>query len=375
MSKTPFSTGDDKQDTSKTKSKNNINTDINKDTKNQTIINESIDDKYEFPSNTEKLTRSSEKYKDDGTDKAFKNYDQNIDKTKYPVYRNDIKFKQHRNVDPSRAVWSEDVKNDFHNKDTDSIEYRIEECAREKDTMLDLSHMDEKCFDDLFKNKKFLSIISKVQHLFAKDCKLRKLPNLKCMTGLLTLDISCNKITELPELPLSIEELIVNDNRLTLINNNMPNLLRFNCDNNNIKQITFSPTLQRIHVVKNPINEIPDLKELYYLDASSTQIKHIGSFPKLKHLSVSSTKITTIKNLESLEYLQCNSSDVKYISNIPKIQSIEMVDTQIDCLPFMQQLYRVTYTQSNRFKLSKKYKIHNVKKNKNNVNEIVFKTN
>jgi hypothetical protein len=342
---------------------------------NRTVIKESIDEKYEFPSDTARLERNTVAYNDDGTDKAFKHYDPKQDKRSYPVYRNDIKYKKHRAIDPSRAVWEDDVKNDFHNKDTDSVEYRIEECVREKYALLDLSHMGKDCFDKLFQNKIFLSIIGKINHLFAKESHLRRIPNLKLMSSLQTLDVSCNKLNELPELPESLEELIVNDNRLRSIQNNLPNLLRLNCDNNNIDDIKFSTSLERIHMKNNPVANIPDLNKLYYLDASATMICKIGHFPSLKHLIICSTKVETIKNLESLEIIDCKSSQVKYIINVPKIQSIDMVSTHVECLSFMNQLNRLTYTQSNNFKLSKKYKINSVKKNKNNIVEIIFKTN
>lgn len=342
--------------------------------KNKTTIKDSIEDNYNFPVDTNKLERKSMKYRDDGSDKAFKYYDPKLDKRKYPVYRNDIKYKKHRNVDPSRALWNDDVKNDFHNKDTDSIEYRIEECIREKYAILDLSHMDANCFEKLFSDQTFLSIITKIQHLFAKDCHLKNVPRLDGMISLQTFDVSCNKLKELPKLPESIEELIVNDNKLTSITNDMPKLLRLNCDNNYINNIKFSDTLERIHIKNNPIEKIPDLDRIYYLDASLTKIKTVGNFPNLKHLFVGSTCVSAIRDLKCLELLYCNSSSVKNITNTPNMQSIEMVDTHVECLPFMAKLNRLTYTQSNKFKLSKRYRIYSVKKNKNDIIELTFKT-
>jgi len=102
---------------------------------------ESKDNEFEFPTETKKLERTIEKYRDDGSNKAYIDYDPSKDTRSYPVYRNDIKFRHHRNVDPSRAVWDDDVKKDFHEKDTDSIEYRLEECKRENYETLDLCHM------------------------------------------------------------------------------------------------------------------------------------------------------------------------------------------------------------------------------------------
>lgn len=340
--------------------------------KNKTLSQNIVNEESNFPIDDTTTTKNDMSTNNDENDIAFRDYDPEKDTRKYHVYRNDIKYRNHRDIDPSRAIWDDDVKNDFHCKDTDSVEYRIEECCREKYSILDLSHMKSDCIQKLFSNEKFLSIMTNVQHMFAKECELRTLPDLSMMVSLQTLDVSCNKLRELPNLPQTLEELIVDNNRLTQITNHLPNLLRLNCDNNMIERIRFSSKLERIHAKNNPISDIPSLKHLYFLDVSTSKVVHINSFPKLKHLDVSYTNVSAVKELESLEHLQCNFSGVTEITELPKIQTIEMVETNVNCIPYMPSLCRLTYTDAKKIKLSNRYMIRTIKKNKNNINELVF---
>jgi hypothetical protein len=317
----------------------------------------------EFPTNTNKIKCDKEMYGD---------YDPKKDTRKYPVYRNDIKFRKHREVDPSRAEWDDDVKQDYQDKDTDSVEYRLEECKREKYETLDLSHMQKDCFEELFSNEFFMSIKTTIQHIFAKDCGIRVLPDLTSLTNLQTLDVSCNKLKVLPELPESLEELIVNDNRLTEICNDLPKLLRFNGSDNRLTQINYSNSLERVHIKNNPIDTVPRLSNLYFLDASITKVKRLYPMPKLKYLDISFTEIQVVPDMPCLEHLQCNESSVNDISVIKSLHSLEIINSKILRIQYMPNLKTLTYCDLNEIKLSKQFKIMYAKKNRNNVNQITF---
>lgn len=292
----------------------------------------------------------------------------------YPVYRNDIKYRKHRNIDPSLAIWSDDVKQDFHNKDTDSIDYRIEECLREKGQMLDLSHMNKNCFDLLFNHPTFPKIKTTLQHVFARDSDLTTLPNLECLLSLLTLDVSSNNLTTLPKLPKSLEELIINDNSITCITSDLPNLLRFNGDNNLISKMKFSKKLERIHLKNNPIAQIPAFDNLYFLDVSSTKIVKLYPCPNLKYLDVSSTIITELPVMDSLHTLLCNDSSLKDITKLKNLTSLDMIRSDINRIPYFKNLTKLTYAHAdcNKFDMSRKYRIKFERQNKMNIVEMTF---
>lgn len=323
---------------------------------------------------TKTFLRDREMYHDDGSNRAFTDYDPSKDTTQYPVYRNDIKFRKLRDIDPSRAVWSDDVQCDFRDKDTDSINYRIEECIREKCEMIDLSHMNKDCFNLLFSHKLFAKIKHKLQHIFAKDCDINILPNLDCFISLLTLDISCNQLTSLPKLPTSLEELIINDNCITELRIDLPNLLRFNGDNNLLSSIKYPKTLERLHLKNNPISHIPQLENLYFLDISTTKINTLYPCKNLKYLDISYTHINVLPSMDSLEALICIDSDLADITKLQNLYSLDMVRSKINCVPYFKNLSKISYEEENKIRLSKYYRIKYSKKSKLNIIELVFVT-
>jgi hypothetical protein len=329
----------------------------------------------EFPTDSVELAEDRDVYHDDGTNRPFVDYDPKRDTRKYPVYRNDIKFKKERGVDPNRAIWADDVKHDFHNKETDSIEYRLEECKMEKYETLDLSHMTNDCFKKLFANEIFKKIKGKIHHLFAKDCNLDAVPNLTECRSLQTLDLSCNKLKELPELPETLEELIVNDNLIKRLENDLPNLKRLNINNNAVMSINYSNSLESIHMKNNPIEYIPLLGHLYFLDISTTKITKIHKYPQLKILDCSYTNISTIPCLDRLEQLLCNYSNVEDIGAVKDLHLLEMINTRVKKLHYMKSLQTVLYHHDDKFSLSNNYKLLQLKKNKNNIVEIFFFAN
>ncbi|VBB17934.1 hypothetical protein YASMINEVIRUS_397 [Yasminevirus sp. GU-2018] len=339
----------------------------NKESGEPTVANEDIN----FP-RTSKLERTRSTYHDDGTDRAFIDYDPKRDTRPYPVYRNDIKFRKHREVNPSRAIWTEDVASDFHNKDTDSIDYRIEECIREKYEMIDLSHMESDCFVNMMRHKAFPILCTKLQHIFAKDCNLEEVPDLTCFKALLTLDLSSNKLSELPKLPKTLEELIVNNNKLTSIKHDLPKLLRFNGADNNISVFNYSPTLERIHLKNNPISYVPQLDNIYFLDIATTRITQLHPCKNLKWLDVSYTQIEALPEMDSLQHLSCNESNLKDISKLKNLHTMEMVRSQIERVPYFKDLFTMVYEFGSKFALSKHYSIKHVKKNKRDIVEITF---
>jgi hypothetical protein len=326
----------------------------------------------EIPISTKKLIRDTEKYVDDGSNKAFVDYDPNKDTRKYQVYRNDIKYKQHKEIDASRAEWDNDVKRDFQTKDTDSLDYRLEMCEKENYETLDMASMKNDCFLKLFEHKIFPKIKDRIMHIFAYECDITEIPDLTCFSQLQTLDLSRNKLRRLPLLPESLEELIVNNNKITSLDQNLPKLLRFDGTNNRFNSIVFSDALERIHVKNNPITKLRAFNNLHYLDISYTKINKIDSMPRLKYLDMSHTEIISLPSLPMIEQLLCNESKLNDISNISSLQCLEIINTNVSRIHYIKNLITLLYHESNPIILSQKYKMLNVKKNKNNISEITF---
>jgi len=289
----------------------------------------------------------------------------------YEVYRNDIKYKKHRNIDPSKAIWDKDVKSDYLDKDTDSLEYRLEECKRENYETLDLSNMDSDCFDNLLKHETYEKIKKSVNHIFANGSNLREIPDLDDYPKLITLDISDNDLIELPKLPKKIEELIINDNKIISSITDLPNLKRLEMRNNKINKIIKCDNLERLDAFNNPIVILDKMKNLYYLDISRTKLKDINTYPKLTFLDCSYTDIKKIPKMEKLEELICNDSQVNDVMDI-NVEYLRIVNSKIDIIPYMDKLTRISHNNVSDLKVSKKYKISRIIKNKGNTFDILI---
>lgn len=311
---------------------------------------------------------SVEEYKDQ------REYDPKKDTRMYHVYRNDIRYGKIRNIDPKRAIWTDDVKHDYYNKNVDAIDYRIEECRKEKYELLDLSHMDSDCFDLLFSHGKFNTIRNRVQHLFAEDCGLNELPDLNMFRSLLTLNVSKNKLKYLGKLPETLEELVVNNNKLTSVLNVMPNLVRFIGSNNNIQQFRFPISIERLHLDRNPFNiPIPTLNKLYHLDIAETNVSSVASNPSLKYIDVSKNmNIKVLPSFPLLDHLCCNYSSLELVGDLPVIRIIELINSKILFVPYFKTLQSLVYSENQPLRLNKNYTIKRVRKNTNNINEIIF---
>lgn len=298
-----------------------------------------------------------------------------VDK-KYVVYRNDIKYKKHRNIDINKAIWNDDVKIDFLEKNTDMIEYRLEECKREKYNLLDLSNMPCDEVMKIFTNDEFRRIEKKIQHMFINNSELTELPDLTTMTSLLTLDISSNNILILPQLPGTIEELIANNNKLTTISQVYPNLKRFDIAKNNVDNIIYSPNIESLKIYENPIKTIIQLNKVKFMDISDTNILKIFPFPELNWLECVNTKIQHIPRMPKLETLLCQRSMISMIDIQPSIKTIEIVGSKVCTLDYMKTLETLVVSHDDNeqkmVKLSNKYKMKVYRKNKNNVGEIKF---
>ncbi len=294
------------------------------------------------------------------------------DHEKYQVYRNDIKFRKHQNIDPSKAIWADDVAKDFKEKDTDGIDYRVSECIREKYELLDLSRMNGNCFVELMKHKEFLKIKKHLKHLFIAHSELKKLEDLDGFVVLETLDVTDNELTVLPKLPNSLEEITIAENKITLIPHQLPLLKRLNAQNNQIKTLFYSPTLEKLILKNNPIETIIKLDKLYHLDISGTKISFLPNFPKVRVLDCSFTSIERLDKMDALKILICNDSKLEDISKLLDLEELEMIRSKIVNVHFMESLYILLYNSSDNIRLSKKYKITNVKKNQRDIMEIIF---
>jgi Leucine-rich repeat (LRR) protein len=290
---------------------------------------------------------------------------------KYMVYRNDIKYKKYRDIDPERAIWeSEEVRDDFMKKDTDAIDYRVSECIREKYTMLDLSHMTETCVIELISHKEFPKIRDEVLHVFINNSQLMNIPDLDCFKKIRTLDLGNNELKKLPRLSETIRELNFRDNKIVHVPI-LPHLEILVGDNNNIEEITLPLKIKIASIANNPLKKIHGeyFSNLEELDINRTNMENITfKTKKLKKLNCEKTKIKTIPKMDDLKILMCDNSFVEDISSLNHLEELYQVGSNITRLHYIPTLKCLTFDKKkNALKMSKYYKVRFANKNKDSI--------
>jgi Leucine-rich repeat (LRR) protein len=220
----------------------------------------------------------------------------------YVVYKNDLKYRKFRDIDSKNIECAnEDTERLFddiqNNKiDTDTIDYRVNECVRNNYYDIDLNHLNlshlPKLPDDLKKNLKCLFIF---------DNNLTEI-DLSGFKNLEILDISNNNINSIKNIPDTLEELFCKNNKLSDLPD-MKNIRRVNCSFNSIQSIKNNyPNLTILDCSNNSIHKIQNIVSLKKLFASNNQITKIPNFKNLDFLDISNNRIDTI-DLNSIREL------------------------------------------------------------------------
>lgn len=253
----------------------------------------------------------------------------------------------------------------------------IEKCIKHKKELLDLERTNERIFDDLLSHNNFIRDFKyTIKIICADHCKLKSIPDLSIFVNLESLDISHNEICTLPKLPLKIEELVVNNNKIEEIPH-LPNILRINAFNNNLKRISSSKTLNHLSAQNNPeLLHLPnECVMMKYLEIGNTSIKKIPkTFNNLKYLDIDNTKITKLPALKSLIILRCIDSELDDISEIKTLHTLLFANSKIRILHYMPKLHIITFhfDDYEKIKMSNKYKINGIYKNKKNIIKLEF---
>ena len=102
--------------------------------------------------------------------------------TFYSITKNDLKYKKMRNLDISKIntfdtknkdEYNKELQNLYLNENLDSFEYRISECKKENNKILDLKHLDLKSFPNLPEE-----IINNLEELYISNNDIEELPDL-----------------------------------------------------------------------------------------------------------------------------------------------------------------------------------------------------
>ncbi len=226
---------------------------------------------------------------------------------KYIIYKNDLKFKNERNINFDKIDWEQNDIKHLIKIDHDSLEYRINESKNTNYNDFDLELMNLNIIPD-------------------------SLVELSICKNNLTEFISNNKIKRLKISNNKIKKLVVSNNiEILEANNNLIN----DYDFSNFKK------LNKLIIYSNPLSSIKFPPECTYIDLSETNINYIDNLYKIEHLVLN--KCINIKNLPLSDNLK----------------TLEIIETPIDKLYFYNNyeliLLQLNLTQN----VSSKYKKSN----------------
>lgn len=297
-----------------------------------------------------------------------------LQKRKYPVYRNDIKFKKLRDIDPEFAIWADkDVEKDFKEMDTDSLEYRIKICRMEKYNVMDLSRLDPEIIEAFFECSFYDRHKSDIIHMFMNHSNISSLPSLRDMTSLETLDVSGNYLRELPEMPDSLTELLVPGNLLRSINVRLPHILRLNVSDNQITKIPELNSVRRLYIENNDVSSLncsyPRLRDFR---CSKNPISQLPEMDKLEYLECSKTGVHRIFDYMQLKHIVCNDSHIDKIERVPRIETLEIIRTKIKNLKYFPNLKTLLFNKESDIEISGRYKVKSAVSTKKNIFEVRF---
>jgi Leucine-rich repeat (LRR) protein len=282
------------------------------------------------------------------------------DKDKYVVYKNDLKFKNMRNIDPTKADWYDDSLQNEFSKDFDNISARLKECKNGGFAYLDLSRLNLEKIPKLSGYVYYDQLI-KIKYLFLNDNKLTECgERIKCFEQLKVLDISHNKISQITYLPDKLEELICHNNKLnTIQSHNSIKIL--DCMDNKIETLGEYPSLKDLLCINNKLTKIRSYQYLTRLICKQNPIYKIEQQPNLLQLDCSETQITgQINGFPNLTGLICNFTKVDSIAYMGKLETLEVVGcTMKVCYIKTLKCLLCDEKAGENIELSNKYKIKN----------------
>jgi Leucine-rich repeat (LRR) protein len=292
---------------------------------------------------------------------------------KYIVYKNDLKYRKHRNLEKSKIkFFNDEVKNMFDH-DLDTIEYRIKECIESNCTTLDLKCMD--ITDDTFPNIS-LSMAKKVKFLFLSENGLTKIPDqLINFTNIEVIDVSHNKITNVKYLPPSLLELSICHNPLIAFSETIKcvNIVTLVCSNCKLKTIPNFINLKLLLCGYNNITTIRNFNNLKRLLCDTNQIKEIYGCPNIEYLDCNKNPIDTLENnMHSLEHLICSDTKLSTLPYKSPIKTIESFNNNIHDLRYILSLDEFLCNINQLDSISSRYKIKSITEHKKKFTHILF---
>lgn len=273
---------------------------------------------------------------------------------KYTIYDADLKYKKYRKLDPSQIEWgSEEQKRIYFEVNTDSVEYRIKECIeKHKGEMLDFSHMELIDIPIIS-----INIMKNVKYLFLNNNNLTNTNGIGNYINLEVLDLDCNNIDELTDLPAKLVELNCSHNNIKNIPD-MKNLMMLDCSDNMLEKLNTYEKMTTLSCSNNKIKSIPPLKKLKKLVCENNLVVSILDFPVLEYLNCGFNEIENIKNCPNIIDMLCRNNRLMDLPDcLLHLKYLEIYCNKLDVLKYYPNLKELYCDIDGISQLSKKYVI------------------
>lgn len=287
-------------------------------------------------------------------------------KRKYIIYKNDLKFRESREIDEERVDWkANDIKN-IMNVDHDLPEYRFAECFESDYYSLDFTELKraqnfnlEHLFETIACYNKNM-LYAKLKCLFMAGNKISNRLDLSPFKSLVCIDLDNNNLTSII-IPETVEELSCCKNNLTKLPGSN-NIKRIRASYNKIDAIPLYKNLHTLEIDNNVVKEYDLPGKLEKLVIHDNPLIRIGNNSKLDYLDISDTEIASFPNFCNLKHIVCNGcKNLRYLPDMKMIEFIETVKTPIDKLQYFEN-FKVILIQMNLTRnISSKYKREGIK--------------
>lgn len=203
---------------------------------------------------------------------------------------------------------------------------------------------------------------TQLKYLFLNDNLSLHVSNLSYLSHLLVLDLSYCQLSTIPQLPSSLEEINLAQNKLTCIAalSRLPRLKRLDCTLNQLTIFPSIPTLTHLVISSNQISTIPPHAALKSLSCGHNALGKIPQMPLLETLDCDHNMISQIEPMELLSELYCDSNQLSELGQFPNLRILHCCFNPIKRVRFYPRLTEL-FTNCNSSYMNKRYAINTVR--------------